>query len=272
MSQLRRVLRFAMAWLVIVVVVLAGRTGTVLADGDPASDLLVGSDVALPFPVPSKQTAAPLLAQVESVYAAGHRIKVAVIATGSDLGSIPSLLGHPSVYAHFLGAELSSIYVGPLLIVMPVGFGIYDAGGSTAAEQRILKGIRVHGARADDLTRAATAAVAVLLKAGALTSKDRRAPIAYPQPSVGTRGQAMKLNYQVIEDSERSSVVVNVLTSSLRVASFRVPLQRVMPQTTYSVTWHVPQTLPEGPFKLCVSGSDASGNKGQSSCMVVQIN
>jgi hypothetical protein len=264
------VLRFALAGMVIVAMV-AGRAGTALADGDPASDFLVGADVALPFPVPSAQASAPLLAQVESVYAAGYRIKVAVIATKSDLGSIPSLLGHPTVYAHFLGAELSSIYVGPLLIVMRAGFGIYDGGASTAAEQRILKGIQVRGARADDLTRAATTAVATLLKARALKSKDRHAPIAYPQPSVGSRGKAMKLNYQIIEDSQRSSVVVTVLAPSLQVASFRVPLQRVLPQATYSVTWHVPETLPEGPFRLCVSARDASGNKSQLSCTVVQI-
>lgn len=203
---LQLALRFALAGVVIVVVTLAGSAGTALADGDPASDLLVGADVALPFPAPSAQAAAPLLAQVESVYTAGHRIKVAVIATSSDLGSIPSLLGHPTVYAHFLGAELSSIYVGPLLIVMRAGFGIYDGGGSTAAEQRILKSIRVQGARADDLTRAATAAVGMLLKAGALKSKDHHAPIAYPQPSVGRRGQAMN-------HSQASCMVVQINSS-----------------------------------------------------------
>ena len=264
-------LRIAMTAMVIVVVAVAGRVGPALADGDPASDYLVGANVALPFPVPSAQVSAALLAQVESVYAAGYRIKVAVIATRSDLGSITSLMGRPTEYAHFLGVELSSIYVGPLLIVMPSGFGIYDGGGSTAAEQRILAGIRVHGSRPDDLTRAATTAVALLLKAGALESKDHLAPIAYPQPSLGRRGQQMKLSYQIIEDSERSSVVVEVLARSVRVASFHVRRQRVLPQATYSVTWHVPKTLPAGPYRLCVSGRDGSGNQGPRSCMVVQI-
>ena len=255
----------------IVVVALAGRAGTARADGDPASDYLVRADVSLPFPVPSAQATAPLLAQVEAVYAAGYRIKVAVIATSSDLGSIPGLLGHPTAYAHFLGIELSSIYVGPLLIVMPAGFGIYDRGGSTAAEKRVLAGIRVHGARPDDLTHAAATAVAMLLKAKALRSKDRRAPIAYPQQSLGKRGRPMKLNYQVIEDSERSSVAVKVLARSIRVASFHVPLRRVLLQATYSVTWQVPKKLLAGPYRLCVSGRDGSGNQGPWSCMVIQI-
>jgi hypothetical protein len=253
------------------VAVLTGLAGPALADGDPASDYLVRADVSLPFPAPSTQAAAPLLAQVESVYAAGYRIKVAVIATSSDLGSIPSLLGHPATYAHFLGVELSTIYIGPLLIVMPNGFGIYNGGESTAAAQRILAGIHMHGTRADDLTRAATTAVASLLKAGALKSKDRLAPIAYPQPSLGKRGRPMKLDYQVIEDSERSSVSIKVLARSIRVAAIHVRLRRVLPQATYSVTWHVPKTLPAGPYRLCVSGRDGSGNQGPWSCMMIQI-
>ena len=212
-----------------------------------------------------------LLAHVEAVYAAGYRIKVAVIATSSDLGSIPSLLGHPTTYAHFLGIELSNIYVGPLLVVMPTGFGIYDQGGSTAAEKRLLAGIRVHGARPDDLTHAAATAVAMLLKANALQSKDRHAPIAYPQQSPGKRGRPVKLNYQVIEDSERSSVAVKVLARSIPVASFHLPMRRVLPQATYSVTWQAPKKLPAGPYRLCVSARDPSGNQSAWSCVVMQI-
>ena len=265
-------MRSAGIGLVIVVVAFAGRAGMARADGDPASDYLVRVDVSLPSPGPSARASAQLLAQVEAVYAAGYRIKVAVIATAYDLGSISSLLGHPTAYAHFLGIELSSIYVGPLLIVMPAGFGIYDRGGSTAAEKRVLAGIRVHGTRPDDLTHAAAMAVAMLLKAKALQSKDRHAPIAYPQPSSGKRGRPIKLNYQVIEDSERSSIAVKVLARSVRVISFHVPLRRVLPQATYSVTWQVPKKLPAGPYRLCVSARDPSGNQSPWSCMVIQIN
>jgi hypothetical protein len=266
-----RTRRFVLAGLVVVVLALSGLAARALADGDPASDFLVGDDVYLPFPVPSRQASAPLVAQVDSVYTAGYRIKVAVIATSTDLGSISSLMGHPTTYAHFLGVELSSFYLGPLLIVMQAGFGIYDGGGSTAAELRILKGIHLHGSGADDLTRAATSAVSMLLKAGALKSRDRLAPLAYPAPSIGRLGQPIKLGYTVVENSERSSVVVTVLAASVPIATVRVPLQRVMPKTTYSVTWNVPTTLPAGPYTMCVSGRDASGNEGQKSCMGIQI-
>ena len=51
----------------------------------------------------------------------GYRVKVAVIASGADLGAIPSLFGKPTEYSRFLGVELSMYYVGPLLIVMPAG-------------------------------------------------------------------------------------------------------------------------------------------------------
>jgi hypothetical protein len=262
--------RFALA-VAFLSAALAASTSTALADGDPASDFLVGTDVYLPFPAPSAETGRALLTQVASVYAAGYRIKVAVIATRSDLGSVTSLMGHPTVYAHFLGAELPSIYVGPLLIVMQSGFGIYDGGASTAAEERILRDMRVQGSRPDDLVRAATTAVATLLKSGALESRDHHAPLAYPQPSAGRRGQPMKLHYQVLEDSQRSSVIVKVLAPTQRLALIRVPLQHLKPRAPYSVTWNVPSALPDGPFRLCVSGRDASGNKGPWSCMAVQL-
>jgi len=42
------------------------------------------------------------------------------------LGAIPSLFNKPNQYARFLGFELSAGFIGPLLIVMPSGFGIWD--------------------------------------------------------------------------------------------------------------------------------------------------
>jgi hypothetical protein len=257
---------------VIAIVLFAGYATRAAADGDPASDFLVGADVYLPFPVPSAKAGAALVSEVKSVYSAGYWIKVAVIATKSDLGSIPSLMGHPVEYARFLGSELSSIYVGPLLIVMPTGLGFYDGGRSIVREQGILNGFPVrHSQGADGLTRAATSVVAALLSRRVLKSKDISAPIAYPQPSLGRRGHVMKLDYQVTENSERSSVNVEVLAGTNKVASFAVRSQRVTPQATYSVQWDVPPTLPPGPFTVCVSARDSSGNHGPLSCTVIQI-
>jgi hypothetical protein len=64
-------------------------------------------------------------------------------------------------------------HVGPLLIVMPSGYGIYDGGRSTAAESRVLDGLAVPGSKQPDaLTDVAANAVDDLLRAGALRSPD----------------------------------------------------------------------------------------------------
>ena len=109
-------------------------TPSALADGDPANDVLLVKNVFLPYPAPSAAASNELAAAVSSAYARGYRVKVAVIATETDLGSVPSLFNRPGDYARFLGQELNLYYVGPLLIVMPAGYGVYDGGRSTAPE------------------------------------------------------------------------------------------------------------------------------------------
>jgi hypothetical protein len=120
---------------VLAVVLLALSSSAAFADGDPASDTLIFENVYFPYPAPGQQPSAALSAATRSVYARGYRIKVAVIASATDLGSIPSLFDKPADYAKFLGQELGLYYIGPLLIVMPAGFGIYDGGrpSTTAA-------------------------------------------------------------------------------------------------------------------------------------------
>ena len=71
----------------------------------------------------------------------GAPIKVAVISSAYDLGSITPLWDKPQRYAQFLGAELSYAYRGTLLVVMPNGFGIYRAGKPVAADVRAMKGL-----------------------------------------------------------------------------------------------------------------------------------
>ena len=112
-----------------------------------------------------------------------------MIYEASDLGSIPSLFGHPTEYARFLGLELSLWYVGPLLVVMPAGFGIYDGGRSTAAETQVLQSIPLSAGSPDELARSANAALEALTAAGALDSPDVRAPLVTAHPASGTRGK-----------------------------------------------------------------------------------
>src|SRR5207302_2845629 len=145
---------------------------TVRADGDPASDILYFQDVFLPFPKPSASPSQKLEAAVAAANKGGFRIKVAVVASSQDLGSVPSLFGKPQIYAQFLGVELRSFYKDRLLVVMPSGFGVYRGGKTVAAEKRALVGLQA-GTSADDITSAAALAVQKLRKALAHRPKGR---------------------------------------------------------------------------------------------------
>ena len=123
------------------------------ADGDPASDYLLLQNVFLTYQSPSPAVSAALEHAASAVYLHGDRVKVAVIYDTADLGSVPSMFGDPESYAQFLGIELSLWYDGPLLVVMPAGFGIYDGGRSTAPEEHVLQSIPVSAGSPDDLAR-----------------------------------------------------------------------------------------------------------------------
>jgi hypothetical protein len=110
------------------------------ADGDPASDVLVTQSLFLPQDAnvsPSQQV--ELADLLKSAGQRGYPIRVALIGSATDLGSITELWRQPQSYASFLGQELSLVYHGPLLVVMPNGFGLYRAGG--AATRAALSGL-----------------------------------------------------------------------------------------------------------------------------------
>jgi hypothetical protein len=250
---------------------LALSSATARADGDPASDTLIFQNVFLPYPTPPAEIAKPLSAAVRDVYAKGRRIKVAVIGAPQDLGSVPSLFDKPKEYAQFLGTELGLYYIGPLLIVMPAGYGIYDGGRTVAAEEDVLAHLQPAAPTGDALVQAAAGAVQKLLKARALESKDIKAPYAQPFDATGHRGQAMKLRYMVFDDSGRARVHLEVRVGGKGVATFDRPLQQVSGQKTYTVPWTVPASLPVAPAKLCVTGIDPAGNKSKPACGPLRI-
>jgi len=238
-----------------------------LADGDPPSDVLYFGNVFLPTPAPRPDAGKALQAQVASVYRHGDRIKVAVIASPSDLGSIPSLFDRPVDYSRFLGLELQSIFIGPLLVVMPTGFGIYDGGRSTSAEEQVLKGVPIEGQTPDDLASTATAAVGRLLAAGALVSRDILAPIVLAIPAAGRFGQPTPLKYTMSDDSGRSSVVLQVLAGQAHVlATLKEPLRDAQGGNIYSLTWRLPLHPPAGALRFCLVATDPSGNRSRQSC------
>lgn len=120
---------------------LAG-TGTAWADGDPASDILYAEQVFIPADagIPSALQL-QLVALVRAAGGHGYPIKVALVGSAADLGADTALWPQPSLYASFLGTELSLVYHGPLLIVMPDGLVLYHLGHSVSREQQILQRI-----------------------------------------------------------------------------------------------------------------------------------
>jgi hypothetical protein len=243
-----------------------------VADGDPASDTLLTRDVFLPYPAPSAAAASALAREVRTSYARGFRIKVAVIATESDLGSVPSLFNRPSDYAKFLGHELDLYYAGPLLIVMPAGYGIYDGGRSTAAERKVLTGLRTGGSSADDLTQGAATVVRKLVATGALKSKDVKAPYVSAFSATVTAGQTSRLNYAVFDDSGKTRERLAVRDGSSRVlATWAIGLRPTSATKTYSVTWRVPSSMTTRGLRFCVAAYDPSGNHTAPSCAHVAV-
>jgi hypothetical protein len=145
-----------------------------LADGDPASDVLAAQSVFLPQDANlSARQQAQLAALLQSSAQSGYPIRVALVASATDLGSVTALWRQPQSYARFLGQELSLVYRGPLLVVMPNGFGVYGT----------RKPVALSGVRPSDLGAAAIDAV---LRVSSAAGHPLAAPaVAVPTASMG---------------------------------------------------------------------------------------
>jgi len=140
---------------------------TALADGDPASDTLVGSDVYFPYaPVAKKSLRTQLRTLTRTSRRNHYKIKVALIQSPADLGSYPQLFGHPTRYARLLYSEIT-YFVGKrthLLVVMPQGFGGQHLPRGWRAA---LHHVRVdRSARSNGLVRAAITGVLKIAQLG----------------------------------------------------------------------------------------------------------
>lgn len=104
------------------------------ADGDPASDVLATQPLFLPqdaaIAVGQQTQIAGILGEAAR---SGYPIRVALIASPGDLGSVTALWRKPQTYARFLAQELALVYRGPLLVVMPSGLGIENVRRAPAA-------------------------------------------------------------------------------------------------------------------------------------------
>jgi len=145
--------------LVLAVALFAGVLGSAArADGDPASDYLLTQTVFLPadakFPALQRARFAAL---VEAANHTGFKIRVALISSAYDMGSVSSLYRKPRKYVRFLSIELSFVYHQRLLIVMPNGFGFHWPGHEAAPAYRVLAGIPIEPGSAGLLQAAQTA-------------------------------------------------------------------------------------------------------------------
>jgi hypothetical protein len=138
--------------------------GVALADGDPASDVLLGEDVYYPYaPQAAKQIAQTLNAETAASDHDKYTIKVALIGQPVDLGTVPDLFGKPQKYADFLVQEISFETPQHLLVVMKAGYGLQ--GLPAAVKAAVAKLPPPQSGSTDDLARAAIAAVAAIAKA-----------------------------------------------------------------------------------------------------------
>jgi hypothetical protein len=153
------------------------------ADGDPASDYLLGQSLFVP---PDDNVPQAYQDQLQSAITAakarGYVIRVALIGTRYDMGSVSVLYRKPQQYARFLGKELAFVYKGRLLVVMPNGLAVSKGGNAAPAEQRVVAGIRPPGTDGSAMAAAATTAVSRLAGvpapplghvAGSSTGRDR---------------------------------------------------------------------------------------------------
>ena len=159
-----------------------------VADGDPASDVLLTDTVFLPYDAPSEATATKLRRVVDAARKGGQPVRVAVISSPQDLGSVTSLYGHPVEYARLLSQELGNpIEPGAeghreeLIVVMHAGFGTANVPPEV---DRALRSIEIDpNADPDALTAAAGYGVQELAEA-----TGRPVEAAFDKPAGGGGG------------------------------------------------------------------------------------
>jgi hypothetical protein len=106
-----RMLRIRALVLLVVVLTAGALASSARADGDPASDVLVSQGLFVPADAGlSTGQQARLAGFLQASKRAGFPVRVAVIPSAYDLGSVEALWQKPATYARFLGIELSLVY------------------------------------------------------------------------------------------------------------------------------------------------------------------
>ena len=188
---------------------LPGGPAAARADGDPASDVLLGDDVFYPYaPATPRPVQVKLNAIMAKARAQGFPIKVALIAAPTDLGVIPDLFGKAASYARFLDQEISFQGRQRLLVVMASGYG--TQGFPAAAQQAVPSIAKPDGRTASALARAAMIAVPRL--AAAAGHPIRGLPAATAGGGAG--------------DGNRAGVAIGLAVAAVLVAGALLVLRR----------------------------------------------
>lgn len=151
------------------------------ADGDPASDYLLGQQTFVPPDAGlSSLDKQRLEALLTGARRGGYTLRVAIIASRNDLGAVTALDRRPTLYAHFLSQELRFFYKKRVLVVMANGYGIARNGKPAPAEQAV-----VNRLPPVDATRGAALAMATERAVRALTAHAGVRIVSVP---LGTKG------------------------------------------------------------------------------------
>ena len=239
------------------------------ADGDPASDVLYFADYFVSYDETSRPLISDLQHATDVARAQGKPIKVAAICSQTDMRAVPSLYNKPRTYAKFLAAELAGILTGPLVIVMPAGFGVYVKEEDKIPElQQVLSQVPLHTGTVHELTETATAGVNKLRQSLTKPSGDKRAPSARALAMSAKLGKKTKLRFRVSDNSGKARALVRVYGPQYALfASLSMALRKVGARgSVHSVGWRVPPTLAPGKYSFCVLATDKAGNASKTSC------
>ncbi len=149
---------------------------------------------------------------------------------------------------------------------MPAGFGVYDGGRSTAAEDQVLRSVPLSAGSPDDLARSATTALQRLAAAKALRSPDVKAPLVTAHPASARRGKRTTLRFDVFDDSGRSKALVRVYEAGSLLATLPSPTAFKIGTRNVEVRWRVPSRLRSRRLRFCVVASDPAGNRSSPTC------
>jgi hypothetical protein len=159
-----------------------------LADGDPASDVLITSSLYTPV---AQKISAPVLQQlqrtIQQANAGGFKVRVALILDRTDLGAVPQLFGHPAQYAKLLSSELYYSWKGALVAVQPSGIGVQNIKPLAPAQDVADTMVITDPSTADGLARAADDTIRKLAgESGKITFTAEGTPSASSSSSSST--------------------------------------------------------------------------------------